>query len=203
MGILRTGFKLSAAGKSTGTMFGYGIYLAEAVSKSDEYSRDDNGGTFPGLMAILMCRSLVGAPYLVTDPGDYIEKAKSARSDCVLGDRESKVGTYREFIFFDERQVLPEYVAIYKRQYDPNKVPEHMRQATKGNTGRNWMVQLNKGWANIPPSTSFMLSQAKKKEETEIEQMINGTMFKFDLAGLTQTNLDTGTVRPIREPRFS
>merc|ERR1719263_2519109 len=56
MGILKTGFSLSAAGKSTGTMFGYGIYLAECVSKSDEYARDDSGGTFPGLMAMLMCR---------------------------------------------------------------------------------------------------------------------------------------------------
>merc|ERR1711953_1353026 len=45
MGILKTGFSLDAAGKSTGTMFGYGIYLAECVSKSDEYARDDNGGT--------------------------------------------------------------------------------------------------------------------------------------------------------------
>merc|ERR1719353_1512057 len=43
MGILKSGFSLAAAGKSTGTMFGYGIYLAECVSKSDEYARDDNG----------------------------------------------------------------------------------------------------------------------------------------------------------------
>merc|ERR1719221_2219942 len=65
MAILKSGFKLSAAGKSTGTMFGYGIYLAEAMSKSDEYARDDNGGTYPGLMALLLCRCLVGNPYIV------------------------------------------------------------------------------------------------------------------------------------------
>merc|ERR1719162_1582295 len=138
MAILKTGFSLAAAGKSTGTMFGYGVYLAECVSKSDEYARDDNGGTYPGLMAILMCRSLVGNPYVVQDAGDYIQTAKEQGCDCVVGDRETKVGTYKEFIFFDQRQVMPEYAVIYKRQYDPNKVPGKMNQQAKGTTGRNW-----------------------------------------------------------------
>merc|ERR1711988_869623 len=86
MAILKTGFALSAAGKSTGTMFGYGIYLAEAASKSDEYAREDNGGTYPGLMAMLMCRSLVGNPYVVQEAGDYIAEAKAQNLDCVVGD---------------------------------------------------------------------------------------------------------------------
>jgi len=43
---------------------------------------------------------------------------KSDGYDCVIGDREKKVGTFREFIFFDESQVVPEYVVIYKRQFD-------------------------------------------------------------------------------------
>merc|ERR1719482_304305 len=128
MGILKSGFVLNHAGKSTGTMFGYGVYLAECVSKSDEYARDDNGGTYPGLMAMLVCRTLVGKPYTVQDAGDHIAAAKAAGCDCVLGDRESKVGTYREFIFWDERQILPEYTVIYRRQYDHVKVPKLMRQ---------------------------------------------------------------------------
>merc|ERR1719316_2577589 len=132
MGILKSGFVLNHAGKATGTMFGYGIYLAECVSKSDEYARDDNGGTYPGLMAILMCRSLIGNGYVVQEAGDYIQEAKNSGCDCVVGDRESKVGTYREFIFFDERQVYPEYAVIYKRQYDQNKVPEYLRAPLKG-----------------------------------------------------------------------
>ena len=36
----------------------------------------------------------------------------------------------QEFIFFNERQVLPEYAVIYKRQYDVNKVLQRL-----------WMVQ--------------------------------------------------------------
>merc|ERR1719316_2164759 len=78
MGILKSGFVLNHAGKSTGTMFGYGIYLAECVSKSDEYARDDNGGTYPGLMAMLMCRSLIGNPYVVQEAGDHCSEARAS-----------------------------------------------------------------------------------------------------------------------------
>jgi hypothetical protein len=200
MGILKTGFKLSAAGKSTGTMFGYGIYLAEAMSKSDEYARDDNGGTYPSLMAILICRALVGDPYVVHDAGDYISEAKRQGKDCVLGDRESKVGTYREFIFFDERQVLPEYAVIYKRQYDVSKVPEAMRQGTKGTTGKMWQLKLEKGWANCSPDVSFALSQAEKEGKTSCSVVINDVNYTFDFGSMTQTNTQTGTSRPIRPP---
>merc|ERR1719444_609570 len=101
MAILKSGFALSAAGKSTGTMFGYGIYLAECSSKSDEYARDDSGGNYRGLRSMVICRSLVGKPYITVDPGDFIEQAKENGYDCVLGDRESKVGTYKEFVFFE------------------------------------------------------------------------------------------------------
>merc|ERR1712019_213358 len=104
MAILKSGFTLNHAGKSTGTMFGHGLYLAECVSKSDEYAHDDNGGAYPGLRAMLVCRCLVGKPYVVHESGDHIKKARAAACDCVLGDRETKVGTYKEFVFFDERQ---------------------------------------------------------------------------------------------------
>jgi len=200
MGILKSGFSLDAAGKSTGTMFGYGIYLAECVSKSDEYARDDNGGTYPGLQAMLMCRSLVGNPYVVQEAGDYIEDAKAKGRDCVVGDRESKVGTYREFIFYDERQVLPEYAVIYKRQYNQDKVPDTMRQSAKGTTGRNWQLKLDKGWANVPPDVSFELTRAEMENETKYNRKINDVLYQFDLEKMTQTNMDTGTQRQIRPP---
>lgn len=200
MGILKTGFSLNAAGKSTGTMFGYGIYLAECMSKSDEYARDDNGGTFPGLMALLVCRTLIGNPYIVHDAGDYIAEAKAQGCDCVVGDRESKVGTYREFIFFDERQVLPEYAVIYRRQYDHSKVPALMRQATKGTTGRNWQLRLEKGWHNCTPDVSHELSRAQNEGKLTYKRKIGDIMYTFDLSNMTQTNMDSGTVRQIRPP---
>jgi hypothetical protein len=200
MGILKKGFSLSAAGKSTGTMFGYGIYLAECVSKSDEYARDDNGGTYPGLMALLLCRALVGRGHVVTDAGDFIQQAKADGCDCVVGDREQKVGTYKEFIFFDERQVLPEYAVIYKRNYDRHKVPEHMKQETKGTTGRNWQLKLQKGWADLTPDVSFALTKAQNDGKAQCQYRINDVDYLFDFTSMQQTNTQTQTQRQIRPP---
>lgn len=201
MGILKTGFALNHAGKTTGTMFGFGIYLAECVSKSDEYARDDQGGTYPGLMAMLICRCLVGKPYVVTDAGDYIAEAKAGGYNCVVGDREQKVGTYKEFIFFDERQVYPEYTVIYRRQYDQDKVPDSMRQNTKGTTGKNWQVQVEKGWANVPADVSYKLTKAEKDGVPRLDVEINDVTYTFDLTIMKQTNLSTKKTRSIRPPK--
>merc|ERR1711881_713409 len=147
-----------------------------------------------------MCRSLIGNPYVVQEAGDYIPEAKAQGLDCVVGDRESKVGTYREFILFDERQVLPEYAVIYKRQWDQEKVPNSMRQQTKGTTGRNWQLKLEKGWANLAPDVSFELTKAEMDGLTQYQKTINDIPYTFDLAGMTQTNMQTGTKRQIRPP---
>lgn len=204
MGILKTGFALDHAGKSTGTMLGYGVYLAECSSKSDEYARDDGGGTYPGLMALLVCRCLVGKPYIVHEAGDHVTGAKKAGSDCVVGDRESKVGTYREFVMFDERQVLPEYAVIYRRQYDKSKVPTSMHQAVRGTTGKNWQVHLEgKRWGNLTPDVTNELNKAQLAGHTSFERRIGEHIYKFDLANMerhTHTHTHTDVVCKLRAP---
>jgi len=203
MNILRGGFVLDCAGKSTGTMFGYGIYLAECASKSDEYSRDDAGGNYPKLRSMVLCRALVGKPHVAQEAGDFIDVAKRNGLDCVMGDREAKVGTYREFVFFDEAQVTPEYSLIYKRVYDQDKVPHHMRTKTTGSTGRCWQVKLDRGWANVPPNVNHKILVASKNGETKIPVTIGDFDYMFDLVGKTQTNISTGNARQLRPPRFS
>merc|ERR1719353_274401 len=124
MSILGTSFKVDFAGASAGTMFGPGIYLAEASSKADEYARDENtGGAYDGLFAVLICRAVVGRSFVTEKPGDYKDKALTGNFDSVLGDREKAVGTYREFIFFHEGAIYPEYVAFYKRIYKDGEAP--------------------------------------------------------------------------------
>ena len=44
---------------------------------------------------------------------------ESGRYDAVLGDREAAVGTYREFVIFEEDLIYPEYVVLYTRRYTP------------------------------------------------------------------------------------
>jgi len=115
LSILGTSFKIDAAGLAAGTMFGPGVYLAECSTKSDEYAQDDPEGANKGLFAMLLCRAVVGKPFVVEEPGNYATQVTSGEFDCVLGDREKAVGTYREFIFFHEASIYPEYVLFYRR----------------------------------------------------------------------------------------
>eukprot|EP00931_Biecheleriopsis_adriatica_P068054 TRINITY_DN4208_c1_g1_i1.p1 TRINITY_DN4208_c1_g1~~TRINITY_DN4208_c1_g1_i1.p1 ORF type:complete len:1010 (-),score=193.29 TRINITY_DN4208_c1_g1_i1:196-3195(-) len=116
--ILRTDLKIDLAGASAGTMFGPGAYLAEASTKADEYAQDDKDGTYKGLYAMVICRAVVGTPYVVEKPGNYARFVTSGDFDCVLGDREKAVGTFREFIFFHEEAIYPEYAVFYRREFN-------------------------------------------------------------------------------------
>lgn len=206
MGILKTGFVLDHAGKCTGTMLGYGVYLAECASKADEYARDDGGGTYPGLMALLVCRSLVGKPYIVTEKGDHVSHARRNGYDCVIGDRETVVGTYREFVCFDERQMLPEYAVIYRRQYDKTKVPPHMQQDTHGVTGRNWQKQAKGGrgdWMNLAPDVTHDLNQARRDGKKIVKRKIGEDPVEFDLVKMQYTSHLTEEVGQLRPPMRS
>jgi len=207
MNILKRGFMLDAAGSSTGTMFGYGIYLAECSSKSDEYARDDGGSSYPGLMAMLVCRCLVGRCMAVSDPAPesypdkYIQEAKDGNFDTIIGDREKSVGTYREFIFYDESQVMPEYTVVYRRIYDKNAVDEKFHTRTRGTTGRLWQVQLDTGrFVNVAPQANQELIKASKAGEKTAEVDIAGCTYRFDLENMRQRNLRTGRDRTIRRP---
>jgi len=114
--ILANSFSVNLAGTSVGTMFGPGIYLAESSTKADEYARDDVGGEYDGLYAMLVCRALVGRSLVTEHGGDYSKNVLSGDYDSVLGDRERAVGTFREFVFFQEASLFPEYVVLYRRE---------------------------------------------------------------------------------------
>jgi len=128
-GITTHGFELRRAGSNAGTMFGSGCYLAEASSKSDEYVRDTGvskaAGMFGGqsedenVYAFLMCRVLCGELFRVTksDIPAIDDALESGKFDAVLGDREASVGTYREFVIFDEHCIYPEYMILYRRNF--------------------------------------------------------------------------------------
>ncbi|CAK9100708.1 Poly [ADP-ribose] polymerase tankyrase (dTNKS) (Poly [ADP-ribose] polymerase) (Protein poly-ADP-ribosyltransferase tankyrase) [Durusdinium trenchii] len=120
LGIGENGFDMGRVGSNVGTMFGAGAYLAEASSKSDEYATEDPSGLFAGKFALLLCRTLLGNMFYITESNiPRIEDAlATGRFQCVLGDREAAVDTYREFVVFDEAQIYPEFVLIYTRSFD-------------------------------------------------------------------------------------
>jgi len=208
MSILKTGFALRHAGSATGTMYGNGVYMAECASKSDEYGKDDGGGTFPGLMALLVCRCFVGTPLVVHDSGDHVEVAKEMGNHSVCGDQEvTAKKTYREFVFFTEENIYPEYAIIYRREYDKDspRVPEEMKTQTTGTTGRSWQMRGDifgfRGWRNVPVAVNKILIQAAKKEESVVVKY-RGKDLTWDVSdrkSATVTDPD-GASSPLRPP---
>eukprot|EP00927_Polykrikos_kofoidii_P086962 TRINITY_DN9897_c0_g1_i2.p1 TRINITY_DN9897_c0_g1~~TRINITY_DN9897_c0_g1_i2.p1 ORF type:complete len:539 (+),score=70.13 TRINITY_DN9897_c0_g1_i2:45-1661(+) len=119
IGISTNGFRLSLAGSRAGTFFGKGCYFAECSSKCDEYAREGDS-ILAGVYALLLCRVTCGNMFRIThsDLSQIDQALKTGEYDSVLGDREASVGTYREFVIFDEELVYPEYVVLYERKYN-------------------------------------------------------------------------------------
>eukprot|EP00428_Durinskia_dybowskii_P077270 CAMPEP_0170354930 /NCGR_PEP_ID=MMETSP0117_2-20130122/374_1 /TAXON_ID=400756 /ORGANISM="Durinskia baltica, Strain CSIRO CS-38" /LENGTH=441 /DNA_ID=CAMNT_0010608939 /DNA_START=10 /DNA_END=1332 /DNA_ORIENTATION=+ len=119
IGISTDGFKLRLAGSHAGTYFGNGCYFAESSSKSDEYAREGSD-LLAGVYALLLCRVTCGSLFRTTQPDENaIQTAlRSGKYDAVLGDREASVGTYREFVIYEEDLAYPEYVVLYERKFD-------------------------------------------------------------------------------------
>lgn len=119
IGISSDGFRLAFAGSHAGTFFGQGCYFAECSSKSDEYARSGES-LYAGVYALLLCRVSCGSLFRITMP-DHAAISKALDTgdyDSVLGDREASVGTYREFVVYDEDLIYPEYVVLYERKFD-------------------------------------------------------------------------------------
>mmetsp|Transcript_55619 Transcript_55619/g.120100 ORF Transcript_55619/g.120100 Transcript_55619/m.120100 type:complete len:583 (-) Transcript_55619:42-1790(-) len=133
-GICSTNFRLSLSGtgatwKTPGEdkgspLYGFGIYLAERITKADEYSEplpDDEPDS--GLCCALVVRCIGGKANIVES--NEIDKHK-LRSDVfdgpyhsVFGDRVKVLGKpYREIVVYDRDQIYPEYLLLYERRYD-------------------------------------------------------------------------------------
>lgn len=206
MSILKTGFLLDHSGVNRGAMFGDGVYLAECSSKSDEYGKDDGGNTFPCLNALLLARCFIGKPYIVDAAGDHVRSAKRTGCHSIVGDRESKVGTYREFIVFNEDQVYPEFTIIYRRVYDKTKIPPSLIDAlvkeTKGTTGRFWQIRspVTRRWHNVPAMVNNLLNDAVQNEESEVNVKLHGTDYIFYINKKEAINQRTSAVAGLRAP---
>lgn len=112
-GIADRDFLMNLAGTHRGTLYGKGVYLAECSSKADEYAEEDDDG----LCTMLICRVVLGHVLVDTakSPGADIVARTKAGYDSLCGDRWTAVGTFREFVLYDSRQVYPAYIVHYKR----------------------------------------------------------------------------------------
>lgn len=128
-----TGATWKEPGKSTGTpLYGYGIYMAERITKADEYagevSQEEEEDLQTGdeesesLYTVLLCRVMGGRTNIVTTNEIQIDRLRADVFDgpfhSVFGDRVSSLGKpYREIVIYDKDQCYPEFLLVYSRNY--------------------------------------------------------------------------------------
>mmetsp|Transcript_37185 Transcript_37185/g.115735 ORF Transcript_37185/g.115735 Transcript_37185/m.115735 type:complete len:1295 (+) Transcript_37185:117-4001(+) len=116
-------FRLSLAGTAAGSLYGRGIYMAESIFKSDEYTTVAEGeNANDGWRAVIVCRVMLGRHLYddakAPDAEELTRQVVSGHYDSVLGDREKVRGTFREFVIFDDDQIYPEWIVWYRRRFD-------------------------------------------------------------------------------------
>eukprot|EP00929_Paragymnodinium_shiwhaense_P019763 TRINITY_DN13367_c0_g1_i6.p1 TRINITY_DN13367_c0_g1~~TRINITY_DN13367_c0_g1_i6.p1 ORF type:complete len:621 (-),score=41.72 TRINITY_DN13367_c0_g1_i6:667-2529(-) len=136
-GICESNFRVSLAGTgatwkdedgSKGVpLYGFGIYLAERITKADEYATEIppdviRGDDSASVHAVLVCRVVGGNTNVVEtneiEPEKLRKEVFCGPYHSVFGDREAKLKKpFREIVLYDKDHVYPEYLLIYKRQY--------------------------------------------------------------------------------------
>lgn len=117
--ITRHNFLLSLAGSNAGDAFGKGIYFAESAVKADEYTNEAPvGHPMEGLRPFILTRVALGrlGETQDRDTSVEVELVLKGDADSLLADREAAVGTFKEFIVFDDDQCYPEFIIWYKRR---------------------------------------------------------------------------------------
>jgi len=130
IGIAQNDFRINLAGTGAGTMYGRGVYMAESCTKADEYTKDEPGGYYDKIFALVLCRVVMGK-YFYTMERDMTAEAKvrEGEFDSTCGDRKKLVGTFREFVVYDNSQLYPEYVVLVSRVLRHDDVNSIRRQA--------------------------------------------------------------------------
>lgn len=116
-----TGATWKEAGKGKGVpLYGFGLYMAERITKADEYSKSGEK-EYEGIFQVILCRVAGGRTNIVQDNEINREKLSELVFDgphhSVLGDRVTKLGKpYREIVVYDKDQIYPEFIISYARR---------------------------------------------------------------------------------------
>eukprot|EP00913_Durusdinium_trenchii_P022503 g21140.t1 len=110
LSIAENDFNIDLAGSSTGTLYGRGAYLGESITKADEYAKDEPGGYYEGVFAVLVCRVTMGKMNVTKNDPAAGDKVKNGEFDSTCGNR-----LFRELVIYYSDQCYPEYLVLYQR----------------------------------------------------------------------------------------
>lgn len=129
VGLAGSGATWKDPGNALGTpLYGFGIYLAEHITKADEYSEQvpEDDAVLPeddprDFYTVLVCRVLGGRSNVVTTNEIEVAKLKADVFDgpfhSVFGDRVTSLGKpYREIVVYDKDQCYPDFLLVYSRE---------------------------------------------------------------------------------------
>jgi len=117
MPILNKGFIVDLLEGIGGSLFGPGGYLQECSSRADEQSEDlRTDPAFQCVYCMIVVRAAVGRCLITTSPKNC-QDVHEKKFNSVCGDLEARQGWYREYVFFDDKQLYPEYLVFYTREY--------------------------------------------------------------------------------------
>jgi len=129
--ICQKNFLLTFVGKgatwpgAAGPLYGRGVYLAEKITKADEYADPAPASDeFAGFSCVLVVRCVGGRVNVVrtneVDQDDLMDAVFHGPYNSVFGER-TKITPhpkpYNEFVVYDQNQLYPEFLLIYERQY--------------------------------------------------------------------------------------
>lgn len=109
------------AGEGKGMpLYGNGIYLAERITKADEYAKPE--GPNKDHFCALVCRVVGGRSRVVTknlnpgDVGSLQQDVASGACHSVVADRVTVLNKpFKEVVLYNTEQVLPEFIITYRR----------------------------------------------------------------------------------------
>lgn len=180
LAIAQNDFNIDLAGGNAGTMYGRGAYLAESCTKADEYSKDETGGYYDGIYALLLVRACLGKYYYTqTRDQEASGKVASGDFDSTLGDRAASVNTYREFVVYNSDQIYPEYIVLYSRLHaadDELAVREAARTP--------FHMELPVYWTNChcdPHADKFEVQYRVRRQTCEtLQRLVSGSIRNAD-----------------------
>ncbi|CAE7370141.1 Tnks [Symbiodinium natans] len=164
--IAQDDFQMTFAGSGAGTMYGKGFYFCESCTKADEYARDEPGGYYDGIRALLLCRICVGKFHYTTDrEPSAIDHFQSGATDSTIGDRAKAVNTYREVVIYDADQIYPEYLVIYQRLHQAESRQPLQKELP-------FLLELPLYWTNVGKNPSQEVFREHWLVKQEIKDLI-------------------------------